>query len=167
VIGGGDWTNDRLVPDFVRAIRSGHTLVIRSPQAVRPWQHVRAGLGLSDARREAVPRRATICRSMNFGPPVSDSLPVRWIVDRMCASVSGATWRSDVSKQPHEAYTQMLDSSKARHELGWSLRWTLGTALERTMAWYLASGDAADLRALSLRQIDEYTKCAEALAGGS
>lgn len=158
VIGGGDWAVDRLVPDFLRAIDRGETLVIRSPHAVRPWQHVLEPVSgyLTLAERLCAADGPRVAGAWNFGPRLDDSRPVSWIVEQLCASVPGAAWRLDASPQPHEAHTLTLDSSKAGRELGWHPRWPLATALRQTLEWHLAWKSGADAAALSLRQIADY-----------
>lgn len=157
VIGGGDWAADRLVPDFLRALDAGRPLVVRSPQATRPWQHVLEPLAgyLMLAEKLCVQRHA-FAEAWNFGPDEADARPVQWIVETMCAQVAGAKWERDIMSQPHEAHTLRLDSINARERLGWRPRWKLGQALEATLAWHQAWKEGADMAEFSLRQIREY-----------
>ena len=162
VIGGGDWADDRLVPDFLRALDAGQTLAIRSPQATRPWQHVLEPLSgylvLAEKLFSGSPGYAD---AWNFGPEEADARPVQWIVEYLCGQVPGAAWQCDASPQPHEANMLKLDSSKARACLGWRPRWRLQTALGMTLAWHQAWKQGADMAAASVQQIHEY----EAAAG--
>ena len=147
VIGGGDWANDRLVPDILRAIADGEPVLIRNPLAIRPWQHV----------LEPVSGYLTLCQALwndpdaaadawNFGPRDDDARPVQWIVERICALWGdGATWVRDDGVQPHEARYLKLDISKARASLDWHPRWTLGEALENIVAWHRAWLSGADM----------------------
>ncbi|MBC2770594.1 CDP-glucose 4,6-dehydratase [Pusillimonas minor] len=156
VIGGGDWSNDRLLPDFLRAIDMGKTLVVRYPGAVRPWQHVLEPLSgyLCVAERMAVD--AHFAQAWNFGPDEKDARSVGWIVDKLCRSIPGAAWQRETAPQPHEAGTLKLDSAKAHKMLGWRPRWCLDTALDQTVAWHQAWRGGDDMRAFSLAQVREY-----------
>lgn len=159
VIGGGDWAEDRLVPDAMRAFSAGKPLVIRNPAAVRPWQHVleplsgylRLGESLLDGTH--APENA----AFNFGPYSEDAVPVSAIADQLVSRWnSGAVWRQDQSYQPYEARLLEVDSAKARSCLGWSPRWRLREALDRTVDWYKAHYAGKDMRAFTFGQIDEY-----------
>lgn len=159
VIGGGDWAADRLLPDFLRALDAGKTLEIRSPNAIRPWQHVLeplAGyLGLAEHLTQTGEKAA---EAWNFGPADEDAQPVRWIVEQLVAQVPGAQWVSQQdSAQLHEANYLKLDSSKARTRLNWSPRWRLSEALGRTVAWHQAWRAGEDMRSVSLGQIRAYS----------
>lgn len=157
VIGGGDWAADRLVPDFLRALDADRPLVVRSPQATRPWQHVLEPLaGYLMLAEKLCVQKLAFAEAWNFGPGEADARPVQWIVETMCAQVAGAKWERDVMPQPHEAHTLRLDSIKAHERLGWRPRWKLGQALEATLAWHQAWKEGADMGEFSLRQIREY-----------
>lgn len=157
VIGGGDWAKDRLVPDFLRSIDTGKSLVIRSPNATRPWQHVLEPLaGYLMLAEQLVEQGEDTASAWNFGPDDSDARPVQWIVERLCNEVEGASWRCESAPQPHEANSLKLDSSKAKAQLGWSPRWGLATALEKTLAWHQAWKSGADMADCSLGQIADY-----------
>jgi CDP-glucose 4,6-dehydratase len=157
VIGGGDWASDRLIPDFLRAIDRNEILNIRSPEAVRPWQHVLEPLvGYLMLAESLHTRGADFAEPWNFGPDEADARPVRWIVERLQETNPSITWQCDAAPQPHEANYLKLDSSKARARLGWESRWPLAAALSKTMAWHQAWRRGEDMRALSLRQITEY-----------
>lgn len=157
VIGGGDWAADRLLPDFFRALDAGKPLVIRSPNAVRPWQHVLEPLSgyLSLAERLFADRQA-FAEGWNFGPADQDARPVSWIVEQLTAARPGATWQLDKNPQLHEANYLKLDSSKARARLGWQPRWNLQTALARTVEWHEGWRASRDMHALTLVQIAAY-----------
>ncbi len=165
VIGGGDWANDRLIPDFFRAIDAGAMLHIRSPQAIRPWQHVLGPLSgyLLLAERlydGASSDEQTFAEAWNFGPPDEDARPVQWIVERLTDMFPGARWTCDRAPQPHETSSLKLDSSKARARLGWRPRWPLVIALEKTLEWHAAWRQGADMRQRTLAQITEYARLA-------
>ncbi len=157
VIGGGDWAADRLLPDFFRALDAGKPLVIRSPNAVRPWQHVLEPLSgyLALAERLFADRQA-FAEGWNFGPIDQDARPVSWIVEQLTAARAGASWQLDRNPQLHEANYLKLDSSKARACLGWQPRWNLQTALARTVEWHDGWRGGRDMRALTLSQISAY-----------
>ena len=157
VIGGGDWGEDRLIPDIMRAAGSGAPIAIRRPDAVRPWQHVLEPLSGYLALAERLYDDASFAEGWNFGPAAEGAKPVRHIVDRVTELWPGElAWDLDDGPHPHEAGFLALDSAKARERLGWVPRWTLDTALERIVEWHVAHRDGADLRALTLAQIDSY-----------
>lgn len=157
VIGGGDWAEDRLLPDCFRALAAGQTLRIRSPQAVRPWQHVLEPLsGYLRLAEMLYCEGAGFAEAWNFGPADDDVRSVGWIIDNLSKLTPDLKWLSDTSTQPHEANCLKLDSSKARNRLGWRPRWRLGTALEKTLAWHQAWLKKEDMKSLSLAQIDDY-----------
>jgi CDP-glucose 4,6-dehydratase len=161
VMGGGDWAVDRIVPDCVRALAAGEPIVVRNPDAVRPWQHVLeplsgylwlASLMLRDGHRYDGP--------WNFGPTeAGGARPVRWLVDRFVDEWGSGSWTmpADAGRQPHEAHHLSLDSTKAREELEWAPVWDPQTAVRRTAAWYRdyyqAPGTA---RELVLHQLQAY-----------
>ena len=160
VIGGGDWAQDRLVPDLMRAAIEGRPLVVRSPDAVRPWQHVLCPLSgyLRLAERlHAAP--AEFATGFNFGPADEDARPVRWIVERLRerwpepVQVDAAPPAGGAAK---EALALKLDSSRARGRLGWAPGWDLREGLAATADWYAAYRDGADVRALCDRQLQHY-----------
>ncbi len=164
VIGGGDWAADRLVPDCVRAFLNSGKIVVRNPQAVRPWQYVLEPLSgyllLAQKLVEEGPRFAS---AWNFGPNDEDARPVQWIVDKLCALWGNKTTYipdkgapCDRGEHPHEAHYLKLDWSKARTELGWRPRWNLAQALGKTVEWTKAYQAQEDVRAVCLRQIEEY-----------
>ncbi len=138
VIGGGDWAEDRLVPDIIRAFMQSRHVEIRRPNAVRPWQHVLEPLSgylcLAEKLYQDGPRYA---QSWNFGPSDTDAMPVGWIVQQM-ASLWGdnAGFILDTQPHPHEAGWLKLDCSKARTLLNWRPRLNLKTAIEWTVGWY-------------------------------
>ena len=158
VIGGGDWADDRLVPDFIRAILTGEQLCIRSPHAVRPWQHVLEPLsGYMVLAQKLIEHGPKYAEGWNFGPHHTDARPVEWLVDKLVTLWGdGASWRLDSKVHPHEAHYLKLDISKARSHLGWEPRWSLSDALAHVVSWYRAHRDGADMREVSLSQIQSY-----------
>jgi CDP-glucose 4,6-dehydratase len=158
VIGGGDWAEDRLIPDMLRAIAAGRPVQIRSPHAIRPWQHVLEPLSGYLTLAEHLHRHgAAYAEGFNFGPHDSDARPVEWIISRLCASWGdGAAWQLDGAPQPHEATYLKLDCAKARARLGWQPRWQLAHTIDQIVAWHRAHAAGADMRALTLAQIAAY-----------
>lgn len=159
VIGGGDWAEDRLIPDILRAIEKGEAAHIRNPHAVRPWQHVLEPLSgyLELAQRLFGAKGADYAEGWNFGPNPEDARPVGWIADHVVATWGeGASWRADRREQPHEANHLALNISKAKTRLGWTPGWSVTAALDRTIEWHRAWSAGADMRALCLEQIREH-----------
>ena len=156
VLGGGDWGEDRLVPDAVRAVDASQPLKLRNPRAVRPWQHVLSPLSgyllLAQALSQWPDRRAA--RAWNFGPSADDAQPVSWIVQRLAALWDGQlAWQPDHSANPHEASHLALDSSAAEQQLGWRPACGLDEALQLVVEWHRALHDGEDMRDVSLGQI--------------
>lgn len=161
VIGGGDWSPDRLIPDLVRGFLSGAPVRIRRPHAVRPWQHVLEPLHgyLTLAEKLLTPEAARFATAYNFGPTEDDARPVGWIADCMARFWgNGAAWVLDEDpNSPHEANMLKLDASKARHDLNWIPRLRLETALEWLVGWYRTWQSSPDsVQEYSLSQIAQY-----------
>jgi CDP-glucose 4,6-dehydratase len=168
VIGGGDWGEDRLVPDAVRAVDAGVPLLVRNPAAVRPWQHVLSPLGgylrlaevlaqpggLVAPSGEAPARPGDAATAWNFGPAQDDVRPVSWIVRRLAELWGGElSWRVDEGENPPEAGHLALDSSAAERVLGWRPACSLEDALELVVEWHRAHRAGEDMRRVSLEQI--------------
>lgn len=158
VIGGGDWAEDRLMPDIIRAFQAGHPVTIRHPDAVRPWQHVLEPLSGYLLLAERLWTEGPVyAEGWNFGPREEDAQPVHWLVERLAALWGeGAGWRQDGDPHPHEANYLKLDCAKAHEQLGWRPRWNLERALAETVAWYRAHQAGEDLQAVTLAQIESY-----------
>ena len=122
VIGGGDWAEDRLVPDLVRAMQAGRPLPVRNPDATRPWQHVLEPLsGYVRLAERLLAGEERAEGAWNFGPSARDVQPVRWVLERLCPALPGASWTTGPRPELHEAGMLALDSTKASRELGLSL----------------------------------------------
>lgn len=158
VIGGGDWAADRLIPDIMRAISSGQPVVIRRPNAIRPWQHVLEPLsGYLLLAQKLYEEGVTFAESWNFGPCDEDARPVQWIIDRLIQQWGGnATWKLDEGGHPYEAHYLKLDCSKAKMRLRWQPRWNLDQTLGQVVAWQRAWLAKEDMRRFTLSQIEQY-----------
>jgi CDP-glucose 4,6-dehydratase len=159
VIGGGDWAEDRLIPDILRAIENGQSVNIRNPQATRPWQHVLEPLsGYLALAEQLYTEGPAFAEAFNFGPAEEDAKPVQWIVEQLTQIWGeGASWHLDDGTHPYEAHYLKLDCSKARASLGWSPRWHLDQAFQAIIVWHKAHHRGQDMRALCLKQINDYT----------
>jgi len=160
VIGGGDWAEDRLIPDFIRAIIKGEKLLIRSPYAIRPWQHVLEPLNgyltLAAKLYEDGPRFA---EAWNFGPDDTDAQNVEWITKKICEYWGeNAAFKIDTNPNPHEANYLKLDCSKAKAELEWYPKWNIQKTLNSIVEWNKSwlSGDNA--KQMCFNQINDYFK---------
>jgi CDP-glucose 4,6-dehydratase len=154
VFGGGDFSEDRLLPDVFRAAMADEPIRIRNPNAVRPWQHVLNPLSgyLRVAERAWASREHA--RGYNFGPADGDAQPVRWIVERLTALWDAPLrWEVDPGPHPHEAQWLKLDSSLARAQLDWAPHWDLAEGLEHTAAWHRIHRDGGDVRDATLAQM--------------
>jgi len=160
VIGGGDWSPDRLIPDLVRGFLAGEPVRIRRPHAIRPWQHVVAPLhGYIRLAEQLLTHDPKFAKAYNFGPCDDDVRPVEWIAEKMTGYWGdGAKWVLDVpeASSVHEASYLKLDASRARADLGWAPRLGLETALEWLVQWYRAWQSGAEMHAFTLTQIDTY-----------
>ena len=140
VIGGGDWSADRLIPDAARAVAAGQSLVIRSPHATRPWQHVLGCLhGYLLLAAKLLDGWVEGATAFNFGPAAADNLSVGAVLERLQIHWPELSWQLDqaaITAAPHEAGFLYLDSSLARGKLAWEPCWSLDVSLERTAAWY-------------------------------
>ena len=160
VIGGGDWAEDRLIPDFIRAICRGEKVKIRSPFSIRPWQHVLEPLsGYLALCEKLYYEGPSFAQGWNFGPDDNDARNVEWITKTICDLWGdGASYDIDTDPQPHEASYLKLDCSKAKTLLGWYPRWSVETALKSIVDWNKAYLDDADMRNICISQIEKYFK---------
>ena len=159
VIGGGDWSVDRLIPDIVRAFAREESVEIRAPGAIRPWQHVLEPLAgyLTLAERLCGPDGSAFAEAWNFGPTDEDCRTVSYVIDQVAQNWGGnARWHLSDKQQPHEAHFLKVDSSKARAHLGWDRRLRLDEALAWTAEWYRELGQGVSARDLTLAQIARY-----------
>ncbi len=158
VIGGGDWSDDRLIPDAVRAWQSGALLAIRRPQSVRPWQHVIEPLAAYLRLAEALWHDPAKAGAFNFGPATADAATVGEVVALARRAYGRGDWAcGDGSEGPHEAGWLALEVAHARVALGVTPQWRLEEAVTRTMHWYRAVADGDDARSLCIADIDAYS----------
>ena len=158
VIGGGDWANDRLIPDCVNAVLNGKRIEIRNPGATRPWQHVLEPLGGYLLLCERLFRNGPkYSGAWNIGPDSKDCKPVGWVASEFCG-----LWGSKKScaiqagRHPHEAHFLKLDNAKAKKQLGWHPKWDIETALKKVVEWNINVLNGVDAREECLRQIYEF-----------
>lgn len=159
VIGGGDWSEDRLIPDFMRAISDGKAVSIRNPNAIRPWQFVLAPLdGYMNLAEKMFFDRQAYCQAWNFGPEERDAKTVGWIIKKIVDLWGeGASFDISISNSdPHEANYLKLDCSKAKNKLNWRSSINLTKSLENICVWHKAFNNNEDIISLSLEQISNY-----------
>jgi CDP-glucose 4,6-dehydratase len=157
VIGGGDWSEDRLIPDAVRAWEAGAVLQVRRPQAVRPWQHVVEPLSAYLRLAERLCDEPTLAGAYNFGPHTHEAATVGAVVELARAAFGRGEWAgAGGSEGPHEAGWLALEIAHARAALGVAPRWPLADGVRRTMQWYRRLVEGADARALCLADIADH-----------
>jgi CDP-glucose 4,6-dehydratase len=160
VIGGGDWAEDRLIPDILKAISENRPVVIRSPHAIRPWQHVLEPLsGYLLLAQKLYEEGIAYAEPWNFGPNDEDAQPVQWIVEHLTQQWGdSASWQLDQGNHPHEAHYLKLDCSKAKMRFDWQPRWNLAHTLEMIVAWQRAYLAKENMRTVTLKQIEQFTQ---------
>ena len=157
VIGGGDWAADRLIPDFLRAIEVNKKLYVRSPNAIRPWQHVLEPLsGYLMLAEKLITNGSDFAEAWNFGPEEADSKSVSWVINHLIQKIPNVEWEIDKTEKPHEAGLLLLDNSKAKAKLSWQPRWSLETALDKVIEWNQAWKENKIMAEVSISQIQSY-----------
>ena len=158
VIGGGDWSEDRLIPDAIKAFEAKEPLVIRNPLATRPWQHVLEPLsGYLVLAQALYQGGAQFDGGWNFGPRDDDARTVQEVINLLIQNWGSlASWTQDQGEQPHEAHALKLDISKARQYLCWTPRWCLEQAIEKIVHWQQAFQNQSNMHEISLKQIANY-----------
>jgi CDP-glucose 4,6-dehydratase len=160
VVGGGDWSEDRLIPDLVRAIADRQSLEIRSPNATRPWQHVLESLsGYLLVVQKLLEGHKSFDGAWNFGPERSGNCTVAHVLNRLQTHWPEIQWHQTATPQPHEANLLYLDSTKAHAQLGWQPVWSLDVTLEKTASWYRTFQNSQT--AISMQQLAEYVEAAQ------
>jgi CDP-glucose 4,6-dehydratase len=159
VIGGGDWADDRLIPDILRSFENNKPVVIRNPKATRPWQHVLEPLsGYLVLAQNLYKDQKKYSEGWNFGPNEKDVQPVDWILDKIISKWPDSSWKLDSDSSPHEAGFLKLDISKAKSRIGWSPVWELSQTLEKIVSWHQAWLNKEDMQVVCLTEIEEYTR---------
>jgi len=158
VIGGGDWADDRLIPDILKAFENTNPVIIRNPLSTRPWQHVLEPLsGYLVLAEQLYNYGDKFAEAWNFGPKDDDCKPVRWILDKMVACWgNGAHWELDQNSNPHEAGFLKLDCSKAAAKLNWHPKWDLEYTLNLIVNWHQDWLDGKSVNENCLREIRSY-----------
>lgn len=160
VIGGGDWAADRLIPDLIRSIAIHKEFIIRSPKAIRPWQHVLEPLsGYLLLAEKLYSDGVRFAQAWNFGPVDDDVKSVQWITDQILDIWGGVGKKIKIDQSAtnlHEASLLKLDCSKARTSMGWKSRWNINEALQRICLWHKAHLDGEDMKMYSLSEINQY-----------
>jgi CDP-glucose 4,6-dehydratase len=161
VIGGGDWSEDRLIPDVVRSIAAKSQLEVRSPKSTRPWQHVLESLsGYLLLGSKLLLGCADAAEAWNFGPGPEGNRSVVDVLSRLGVHWPDLVWSATDAAQPHEANLLYLDCAKARAQLGWRPTWSLDQALAATASWYQSFDQSGQVE--SLTQLNAYTLAAGA-----
>lgn len=160
VIGGGDWAKDRLIPDSIRSLQKRETLILRNPDAIRPWQHVLDPLfGYLCLGAMMLNEDRSAEGAWNFGPPIGKEVTVEELVDIVIDEWGEGEWKAEPSKEPRkESRCLRLDSSKATRDLGWRTIWDVRPAVRRSVDWYRQNEKGADMWNYSLSQLKEYEK---------
>jgi CDP-glucose 4,6-dehydratase len=164
VIGGGDWAEDRIVPDAMRALAAGQTIAVRRPEATRPWQHVLEPLGgyllLAELLAKACHAHAS---AFNFGPNPEANRSVQELLEEALRHWPGSWSDQSDPQAPHEAGLLQLEISKARQQLGWQPRWDFATTVARTVEWYRAVQEGASPLECCLADLKAYTNSMKAM----
>ena len=160
VIGGGDWAEDRLIPDILRAFEKSEPVIVRNPLSTRPWQHVLEPLsGYLVLAQELFLNGDNFAEGWNFGPKDEDCKPVSWILDQMVKSWGGdVSWSLDKNNNPHEAGFLKLDCSKASNRLKWNPKWNLQLTLKSIVDWHQLYINGGDIKKQCLKEINTYSK---------
>ena len=160
VIGGGDWAEDRLIPDILRAFEKSEPVVIRNPLSTRPWQHVLEPLsGYLVLAQELFLNGDNFAEGWNFGPKDEDCKPVSWILDTMVTYWgNNASWNLDKNNNPHEAGFLKLDCSKASNRLKWNPKWNLELTLKSIVDWHKLYTNGGDIKKQCLKEINIYSE---------
>lgn len=158
VIGGGDWADDRLIPDILKAFENSKSVVVRNPLSTRPWQHVLEPLsGYLVLAEHLYCYGPDYAEAWNFGPKEEDCKPVNWILDKMVATWGeGAGWELDKNNNPHEAGFLKLDCSKAAARLNWQPKWNLAYTLNLIVNWHQDWRAGKNIHEKCLQEIANY-----------
>ncbi len=157
VFGGGDWQIDRIVPDCIRALEKGDPIIVRSPHAIRPWQHVLEPLsGYLHLAEKMYIHPTEYAEAYNFGPTDSSFLSVGLLVDQIVQTWGEGSWQDHSNPDaPHEANILKFDITKAKSQLGWSPKWDITKAITETITWY-QQYKTTNIYNLCINQITDY-----------
>ena len=160
VVGGGDWAKDRLIPDIINAFMENQPVIIRYPNAIRPWQHVLEPLrGYLILAEKLWTNGHKYCGGWNFGPDDNDAKPVSWVADCLIDLWGGnASWKTESTEQPHEDTYLKLDCTKTKSLLGWSPKINLDTTLKWIVEWYQAYISQKNMRRATEAEISRYER---------
>ena len=160
VIGGGDWSDDRLIPDILRAFEKNEPVIVRNPLSTRPWQHALEPIsGYLVLAQHLFEEGSNVAEGWNFGPKDEDCKPVSWILDKMVTNWgNGASWELDKNNNPHEAGYLKLDCSKAALRLNWHPKWNLNYTLESIINWHQNYLAQTNIQEQCLLEIAKYQK---------
>jgi CDP-glucose 4,6-dehydratase len=157
VIGGGDWANNRLIPDILKSFENKRPVIIRNPKATRPWQHVLEPLsGYLILAQKLYMDQKKYAEGWNFGPNDKDVKPVDWILKKMTSHWTNSKWETDKNSNLHEAEFLKLDISKAKIKLGWTPVWELSYTLEKIITWHRAWLDNENMQTICLSEIEKF-----------
>ena len=162
VVGGGDWAEDRIVPDAMRALAAGEPIPVRSPRATRPWQHVLEPLGgyllLAEKLATTHGPNNPYASAFNFGPSLEANRSVSELVQEALSHWEGSWGDLSEPHAPHEAGRLHLQIDKAHHQLGWQPRWDFATTVARTVAWYVAVHEGVSPLSCCLSDLSAYQR---------
>ncbi len=158
VIGGGDWSEDRLIPDILKSFEKNESVIIRNPNAVRPWQHVLDCLsGYLTLAEKLYIDKEKFSGAWNFGPHIDDCKPVKWILEKMISVWDKNTeWVLDSKNNPHEAKTLILDINKSKNLLKWKPKWNLEKSITMIIEWHKNTLKDNNINQICLSQINDY-----------
>jgi len=158
VIGGGDWSEDRLIPDALKAFEKGEKVIIRNPAAIRPWQHVLEPLsGYMILAENLYQHGKKFASAWNFGPDDKDCKSVAWILNKL-VEIGGekSSWEIEKNQQPHEAQFLKLDCSKAKTHLNWHPKWDIEMVLRKIVQWHKHFNKGTDIQRYCMDEIASY-----------
>ncbi|MFA5916790.1 MAG: CDP-glucose 4,6-dehydratase [Candidatus Gracilibacteria bacterium] len=157
VIGGGDWSKDRLIPDIVKTIMNNEELTLRNPNAIRPWQYVLEALYGYLIMGQKILEDDKYCQSYNFGPDFNDTMKVEDLVKKSISILGKGKYKIEISdKNPHEAGVLLLDNTKAKSLLGWKPKYNVNEALDLTLNWYRDFYEGKNMEDICLREINKF-----------
>lgn len=158
VVGGGDWSQDRLIPDAARAVANGKNLFVRNPSATRPWQHVLEAINGYLTLAEKLLQGEVMCaKAYNFGPDLDGNRSVFEVLTKLSHNWRDLHWEYDDRVQPHEAQMLYLDTSLARNELKWYSRWSFDECMDNTSSWYSeVASNKSSASEITLNQINNF-----------